>query len=122
MFIVEHLCLNFAIKWITEQNSVISDYHIYTNSPSSLDSLKCISSSNNIIIQIQNKLNCLKDKTSQFAFVFAFVRRHTVVLGNEWADWLAKATIKRKIGSAVSIPKSFYKNKKERMVKSWNQK
>ncbi|GFS88628.1 uncharacterized protein TNCV_1462291 [Trichonephila clavipes] len=48
-FVAELLCLNFAVKWITEQNSVISEYLICTDSLSSLDSLKCISSSNNII-------------------------------------------------------------------------
>ncbi|GFU51300.1 DUF1758 domain-containing protein [Trichonephila clavipes] len=44
------------------------------------------------------------------------------VLGNERADWLAKAATKRKIDIDVNIPKSFYKKiTKERMVKSWNQ-
>ncbi|GFX45853.1 hypothetical protein TNCV_934921 [Trichonephila clavipes] len=52
---------------------------------------------------------------------FAFVLGHTGVLGNERADWLAKAATKRKIDIEVNIPKSFYKITKERMVKSWNQ-
>ncbi|GFU96541.1 retrovirus-related Pol polyprotein from type-1 retrotransposable element R1 [Trichonephila clavipes] len=40
VFVAELLCLNFAVKWITEQNSVISEYLICTDSLSSLDSLK----------------------------------------------------------------------------------
>ncbi|GFT17747.1 uncharacterized protein TNCV_2588341 [Trichonephila clavipes] len=40
VFVAELLCLNFAVKWITEQNSVISEYVICTDSLSSLDSLK----------------------------------------------------------------------------------
>ncbi|GFW80035.1 uncharacterized protein TNCV_984441 [Trichonephila clavipes] len=44
------------------------------------------------------------------------------VLGNERADWLAKAATKRKIDIDVNIPKSIYKKiTKERMVKSWNE-
>ncbi|GFX40890.1 sucrase-isomaltase, intestinal [Trichonephila clavipes] len=42
VFVAELLCLNFAVKWITEQNSVISEYLICTDSLSSLDSLKKI--------------------------------------------------------------------------------
>ncbi|GFU41917.1 uncharacterized protein TNCV_3364041 [Trichonephila clavipes] len=56
VFVAELLCLNFAVKWIIEQNSVISEYLICTDSLSSLDSLKCISSSNNIIVEIQKQL------------------------------------------------------------------
>ncbi|GFY12454.1 hypothetical protein TNCV_1798761 [Trichonephila clavipes] len=41
-------------------------------------------------------------------------------LGNERADWLAKAATKRKIDIAANILKSFYKKiMKEKM--SWNQ-
>ncbi|GFV29644.1 RNase H domain-containing protein [Trichonephila clavipes] len=61
VFVSELLCLNFAIKWITEQNSVISEYLICTDSLSSLDSLKCISSSNNIIVEIQKQLKMVND-------------------------------------------------------------
>ncbi|GFS62497.1 hypothetical protein TNCV_1262791 [Trichonephila clavipes] len=87
---------------------------------SSLDSLKCISSSNNIIVEIQKQLKILKDRN--FSIDFAFVRGHTGVLGNERAYWLAKAATKRKIDIGVNIPKSFYKKiTKERMVKSWDQ-
>ncbi|GFX70150.1 RNase H domain-containing protein [Trichonephila clavipes] len=32
VFVAELLCLNFAVKWITEQNSVISEYLICTDS------------------------------------------------------------------------------------------
>ncbi|GFY16422.1 hypothetical protein TNCV_2350651 [Trichonephila clavipes] len=32
VFVAELLCLNFAIKWITEQNNVILEYHICTDS------------------------------------------------------------------------------------------
>ncbi|GFV06862.1 RNase H domain-containing protein [Trichonephila clavipes] len=120
VFVAELLCLNFAVKWITEHNSVISEYLICTDSLSSLDSLKCISSSNNIIVEIQNQLKSLRDKN--ISIDFAFVLGHTGVLGNEQADWLAKAATKRKIDIEVNIPKSFYKKStKERMVKSWNQ-
>ncbi|GFT76568.1 RNase H domain-containing protein [Trichonephila clavipes] len=120
VFVAEFLCLNFAVKWITEQNSVISEYLICTDSLSSLDSLKCISSSNNIIVEIQKQLKSLRDKN--ISIDFAFVRGHTGVLGNERADWLAKAATKRKIDIDVNIPKSFYKKiTKEKMVKSWNQ-
>ncbi|GFT15642.1 putative 115 kDa protein in type-1 retrotransposable element R1DM [Trichonephila clavipes] len=120
VFVAELLCLNFAVKWITEQNSVISEYLICTDSLSSLDSLKCISSSNNIIVEIQKQLKNLRDKN--ISIDFAFVRGHTGVLGNERADWLAKATTKRKIDIDVNIPKSVYKKiTKERIVKSWNQ-
>ncbi|GFU44280.1 RNase H domain-containing protein [Trichonephila clavipes] len=78
------------------------------------------SSSNNIIVEIQKQLKSLRDKN--FSIDFAFVRGHTGVLGNERADWLAKAATKRKIDIDVNIPKSFYKKiTKERMVKSWNQ-
>ncbi|GFW16945.1 RNase H domain-containing protein [Trichonephila clavipes] len=35
VFVAELLCLNFAIKWITEQNRVISEYVICTDSLSS---------------------------------------------------------------------------------------
>ncbi|GFV74167.1 RNase H domain-containing protein [Trichonephila clavipes] len=65
VFVAELLCLNFAVKWITEQNSVISEYLICTDSFSSLDLLKCISSSNNIIVDIKSNLKSLRDKTSQ---------------------------------------------------------
>ncbi|GFV90116.1 uncharacterized protein TNCV_4378321 [Trichonephila clavipes] len=117
VFVAELLCLNFAVKWITEQNSVISDYLICTDSLSSLDSLKCISSCNNIIVEIQKQLKSLRDKN--ISIDFAFVRGHTVVLENERADMLAKAATKRKIDIDVNIPKSFYKKiTKERMVKS----
>ncbi|GFW94546.1 uncharacterized protein TNCV_3904561 [Trichonephila clavipes] len=120
VFVAELLCLNFAVKWITEQHSVISEYLICTDSISFLDSLKCISSSNNIIVEIQKQLKSLKDKN--ISIDFAFVRGHTGILGNERADWLAKAATKRKIDIDVNIPKSFYKRiTKERMVKSWNQ-
>ncbi|GFT84750.1 RNase H domain-containing protein [Trichonephila clavipes] len=120
VFVAELLCLNFAVKWITEQNSVISEYLICTDSLSSLDSLKCISSSNNIIVEIQKQLKSLRDKN--ISIDFAFVRGHTGVLGNERADWLAKAATKRKIDIDVNIPKSFYKKiTNERMMKSWNQ-
>ncbi|GFU54338.1 putative 115 kDa protein in type-1 retrotransposable element R1DM [Trichonephila clavipes] len=120
VFVAKLLCLNFAVKWIIEQNSVISEYLICTDSLSSLDSLKCISSSNNIIVEIQKQLKSLRDKN--ISIDFAFVRGHTGVLGNERADWLAKAATKRKIDIDVNIPKSFYKKiTKERMVKSWNQ-
>ncbi|GFT96440.1 uncharacterized protein TNCV_5021661 [Trichonephila clavipes] len=120
VFVAELLCLNFAVKWITEQNSVISEYLICTDSLSSLDSLKCISSSNNIIVEIQKQLKSLRDKN--ISIDFAFVRGHTGVLGNERADWLAKAATKRKIDIDVNIPKSFYKKiMNERMMKSWNQ-
>ncbi|GFV54204.1 uncharacterized protein TNCV_1496811 [Trichonephila clavipes] len=121
VFVAELLCLNFAIKWITEQNSVISEYLICTDSLSSLDSLKCISTSNNINVEIQKKqLKILRDKN--ISIYFAFVRGHTGVLGNERANWLAKAATKRKIDIDVNIPKSFYKKiTKERTVKSWNQ-
>ncbi|GFX13750.1 uncharacterized protein TNCV_599591 [Trichonephila clavipes] len=119
VFVAELLCLNFAVKWITEQNSVISEYLICTDSLSSLDSLKCISSSNNIIVEIQKQLKSLRDKN--ISIDFAFVRGHTGVLGNERADWLAKAATKRKIDIDVNIPKSFYKKiTNERMMKSWN--
>ncbi|GFV73678.1 RNase H domain-containing protein [Trichonephila clavipes] len=121
VFVAELLCLNFAVKWITEQNSVISEYLICTDSLSSLDSLKCISSSNNIIVEIQKQLKSLRDKN--ISIDFAFVRGHTGVLGNEQADWLAKAATKRKIDIDVNIPKSFYKKiTNERMMKSWNPK
>ncbi|GFS52360.1 uncharacterized protein TNCV_4850721 [Trichonephila clavipes] len=80
VFVAELLCLNFAVKWITEQNSVISEYLICTDSLSSLDSLKCISSSNNIIVEIQKQLKSLRDKN--ISIDFAFVRGHTGVLGN----------------------------------------
>ncbi|GFU75066.1 RNase H domain-containing protein [Trichonephila clavipes] len=120
VFVAELLCLNFAVKWITEQNSVISEYLICTDSLSSLDSLKCNSSSNNIIVEIQKQLKSLSDKN--ILIDFTFVRGYTGVLGNERADWLAKAATKRKIDIDVNIPKSFYKKiTKERMVKSWNQ-
>ncbi|GFU78459.1 hypothetical protein TNCV_2300711 [Trichonephila clavipes] len=120
VFVAELLCLNFAVKWITEQNSVISEYLICTDSLSSLDSLKCISSSNNIIVEIQKQLKSLRDKN--ISIDFAFVRGHTGVLGNERADWLAKAATKRKIDIDINIPKSFYKKiTNERMMKSWNQ-
>ncbi|GFU52807.1 putative 115 kDa protein in type-1 retrotransposable element R1DM [Trichonephila clavipes] len=120
VFVAELLCLNFAVKWITEKNSVISEYFICTDSLSSLDSLKCISSSNNIIVEIQKQLKSLRDKN--ISIDFAFFRGHTGVLGNERADWLAKAATKRKIDIDVNIPKSFYKKiTKERMVKSLNQ-
>ncbi|GFV09619.1 hypothetical protein TNCV_1155631 [Trichonephila clavipes] len=66
VFVAELLCLNFAVKWITEQNSVISEYLICTGSLPPLDSLKCISSSNNTIVEIQKQLKSLRDKkTSQ---------------------------------------------------------
>ncbi|GFW99048.1 uncharacterized protein TNCV_1782671 [Trichonephila clavipes] len=120
VFVTELLCLNFAVKWITEQNSVISECLICTDCLSSLDSLKCISSFNNIIVEIQKQLKSLQDKN--ISIDLAFVRGHTGVLGNERADWLAKAATKRKIDIDVNIPKSFYKKMmKERMVKSWNQ-
>ncbi|GFX98807.1 uncharacterized protein TNCV_1503831 [Trichonephila clavipes] len=120
VFVAELLCLNFAIKWISEQNSVISEYLICTDSLSSLDSLKCISSSNNIIIEIQKQLKSLRDKN--ISIDFAFVRGHTGVFGNERADWLAKAATKRKIDIDVNIPKLFYKKiTNERMMKCWNQ-
>ncbi|GFS86169.1 RNase H domain-containing protein [Trichonephila clavipes] len=120
VFVAELLCLNFAVKWITEQNSVISEYLICTDSLSSLDSLKCISSSNNIIVEIQKQFKSLRDKN--ISIDFAFVRGHTGVLGNERVDWLAKAATKRKIDIDVNIPKSFYKKiTNERMMKSWNQ-
>ncbi|GFX79713.1 uncharacterized protein TNCV_2746321 [Trichonephila clavipes] len=105
---------------LSEQNSVISEYLICTDSLSSLDSLKCISSSNNIIVEIQKQLKSLRDKN--ISIDFAFVRGHTGVLGNERADWLAKAATKRKIDIDVNIPKSFYKKiTNERMMKCWNQ-
>ncbi|GFW86797.1 RNase H domain-containing protein [Trichonephila clavipes] len=120
VFVAELLCLNFAVKWITEQNSVISEYLICTDTLSSLDSLKCISSSNNILVEIQKQLKSLRDKN--ISIDFAFVRGHTGVLGNERADWLAKAATKRKIDIDVNIPKSFYKKiTNEGMMKSWNQ-
>ncbi|GFU75372.1 uncharacterized protein TNCV_2941271 [Trichonephila clavipes] len=120
VFVAELLCLNFAVKWITEQNSVISEYLICTDSLSSLDSLKCISSSNNTIVEIQKQLKSLRDKN--ISIDFAFVRGHTAVVGNERADWLAKAATKRKIDIDVNIPKSFYKKiTNEGMMKSWNQ-
>ncbi|GFS78737.1 uncharacterized protein TNCV_3149031 [Trichonephila clavipes] len=101
-------------------NSVISEYLICTDSLSFLDSLKCISSSSNIIVEIQKQLKSLRDK--HISIDFAFVRGHTGVLGNERADWLAKAATKRKIDIDVNIPKSFYKKiTNERMMKSWNQ-
>ncbi|GFV54194.1 RNase H domain-containing protein [Trichonephila clavipes] len=78
VFVAELLCLNFAVKWITVQNSVISEYLICTDSLSSLDSLKCISSSNNIIVEIQKQLKSLRDKN--ISIDFAFVRGHTGVL------------------------------------------
>ncbi|GFV44503.1 RNase H domain-containing protein [Trichonephila clavipes] len=74
VFVAELLCLNFAVKWITEQNSVISEYLICTDSLSSLDSLKCISSSNNIIVEIQKQLKSLRDKN--ISIDFAFVHGH----------------------------------------------
>ncbi|GFX09700.1 RNase H domain-containing protein [Trichonephila clavipes] len=40
VFVAELLCLSFAVKWITEQNSAISDNLICTDSLSSLESLK----------------------------------------------------------------------------------
>ncbi|GFU33415.1 RNase H domain-containing protein [Trichonephila clavipes] len=119
VFVAELLCLTFAVKWITEQNSVISEYLICTDSLSSLDSLKCISSSNNIIVEIQKQLKSLRDKN--ISIDFAFVRGHTGVLGNERADWLAKAATKRKIDIDVNIPKLFYKKiTNERMMKDKN--
>ncbi|GFX66984.1 RNase H domain-containing protein [Trichonephila clavipes] len=84
VFVAELLCLNFAVKLITEQNSVISVYLICTDSIFSLDSLQCISSSNNIIVEIQKQLKSLRDKI--ISINFAFVRGHTDVLGNERAD------------------------------------
>ncbi|GFV76158.1 RNase H domain-containing protein [Trichonephila clavipes] len=120
VFEAELLCLNFTVKWIIEQNSVISECLICTDSLSSLDSLKCFSSSNNIIVEIQKQLKSLRYKN--ISIDFGFVRGHTGVLGNERADWLAKAATKRKIDIDVNIPESFYKEiTKERMVKSWNQ-
>ncbi|GFX08561.1 uncharacterized protein TNCV_4170601 [Trichonephila clavipes] len=121
VFVAELLCLNFAVKWIAEQNSVISECLICTDSLSSLDSLKCISPSNNIIVEIQKQLKSLRDKN--ISIDFAFVRGHTGVLGNERADWLPKAATKRKIDIDVNISKSFYKKiTNERMMKCWNQK
>ncbi|GFW94764.1 hypothetical protein TNCV_4248041 [Trichonephila clavipes] len=73
VFVAELLCLNFAVKWITEQNSVISEYLICTDSLSSLDSLKCISSSNNIIVKIQKQLKSLRDKNISIDFAFVQV-------------------------------------------------
>ncbi|GFW27867.1 hypothetical protein TNCV_767471 [Trichonephila clavipes] len=77
-----------------------------------MDSLTYISSSNNIIVEIQKQL---KDKNTSIDF--AFVHGHTGILGNERADWLSKAATKRKIDITVNNPKSFYKKiMKERMV------
>ncbi|GFY13388.1 hypothetical protein TNCV_1802591 [Trichonephila clavipes] len=78
----------------------------------SLDSLKCISSSNSIIVAIQKQLKSLRDKN--ISIDFAFVRGHTGVLGNERADWLAKAATERKIDIDVNIPKSFKNEDHER--------
>ncbi|GFU91418.1 uncharacterized protein TNCV_2541861 [Trichonephila clavipes] len=119
VFVAELLCLNFAIEWIAEQNSVISEYLICTDSLTSLDYLKCISSSNNIIIEIQKQLKSLKDKN--ISIDFTFVVGHTGVVGNERADWLAKAKTKRKIDITDNFPKLFYKITKKRTVKLWNQ-
>ncbi|GFU89705.1 uncharacterized protein TNCV_2265951 [Trichonephila clavipes] len=49
VFVAELLCFNFAIKWIIEQDNVVSDCFICPDSVSSLDSLTCNSSPNNII-------------------------------------------------------------------------
>ncbi|GFX99626.1 uncharacterized protein TNCV_5026791 [Trichonephila clavipes] len=65
VFVAELLCLNFAIKWITEQTSLISEYLICADSLSSLDSIKCTSSFQNIIVEIQKQLKSLNFKTSQ---------------------------------------------------------
>ncbi|GFW28062.1 RNase H domain-containing protein [Trichonephila clavipes] len=72
------------------------------------------------IDQIQKQLKSPRDKNTSTDF--AFVRGHTGVLGNERADWLAKAATKSKIDIDVNIPKSFYKKiTNEKMMKSWNQ-
>ncbi|GFV08230.1 RNase H domain-containing protein [Trichonephila clavipes] len=95
-------------------------YLICTDSLSSLHSLRYIFSSNNIIVEIQKRLKSLKDKNTSISF--AFVRGYTGVLGNDRADWLARAATKREIDIEFNIPKSFYKKiMKERMVKSWDQ-
>ncbi|GFT66901.1 RNase H domain-containing protein [Trichonephila clavipes] len=113
VFVAELLCLNFAIKWITEQNSVLSGYLICTDSLSSLDSLKCICSSNDIVVEIQKQFKSLKDKN--VSVDFAFIRGHMGLLGNDRTDWLAKAAIKRKtVTITVNIPLSFYKITKEK--------
>ncbi|GFV84972.1 RNase H domain-containing protein [Trichonephila clavipes] len=112
VFVAELLCLNFIVKWNTEQNSVITEYFICTDSLSSLDSLKCISSSNNIIVEIQKQLKSLRDKSTSIDF--AFVRGHTGVLGNERAGWLAEAETKRKIDIDVNIPKCFTRRSRKK--------
>lgn len=119
VFIAELLCLNFAIKWITEQTDAVSDYLICTDSLSSLDTLKCISSSNNIIVEIQRQLKDLKNNNISVAF--AFVRGHTGIAGNERADFLAKTSTKRDIDVIVNTPNSFHKKVMYKsMVESWN--
>ncbi|GFX16231.1 uncharacterized protein TNCV_4704851 [Trichonephila clavipes] len=101
IFVAELLFLNFDIKWITEQNSVISNYLICTDSLSSSDSLRWIFSSNNIIVQIQKRLKSQKDKN--ISIVFGVVRGHTDVFGNERANWIAKVATKPEIGIANII-------------------
>ncbi|GFX19009.1 uncharacterized protein TNCV_323141 [Trichonephila clavipes] len=72
--------------------------------------------------QMETKFVCEQQSVPFGGPDFAFVRGHTGVLGNERADWLAKAATKRKIDIDVNIPKSFYKKiTNERMMKSWNQ-
>ncbi|GFV18369.1 uncharacterized protein TNCV_4898721 [Trichonephila clavipes] len=120
VFVAEILCLIFAIKWITEKNSVISEYLICTDFISSMESVKCISSSNNIIVEKQKQLKILKDKN--ISIDFALGCRLAGVLGNERAYCLAKAATLRKIDIAVNIPNSFNKKiMKERMMNSCNQ-
>ncbi|GFX15805.1 hypothetical protein TNCV_1061271 [Trichonephila clavipes] len=65
-----------------------------------------LSSYNYSIVKILKRLTALEDKN--ITIVFTFVGGNPNVLGNEWADRLAKAATKREVDIAVNIPKSFY--------------
>lgn len=103
----ELLPLNFIIKGIIGQNSAVSNYLICTSYISSLETLRLVHSSSNIIVEIKRLLKDLKNEN--ISVVFTIFRGHMGVIKNERANIFAKITSKREIGNIFNFPKPFYK-------------
>ena len=83
---------------------------LHSDSRCGLEAISDIDSRNPFVFRIREKLMTLE--SSQVSVVFAWVRSHTGVEGNERADFLARGAIRKRVApSFTDFPLSFAKAK-----------